>query len=449
MSNLWSQCLDQLQNRVNEHTFSTWLEPIHCEKESDRGFVLSCPNKFFISWVKDNYFDLITNTLFELTETNYTINFLSRDDFGSKSVLQDSNDQSQSATEPKLSQTDNWALQKNLNPNYTFERFVVGDCNQFAKAASMAVSDNLGSSYNPLFLYGGVGLGKTHLMSATGYAVLSTDRTKRVSFSTSEEFTNEMINAIRFDRMVGFREKYRNVDLLLIDDVQFIAGKERTQEEFFHTINTVCENGKQIVLTSDRPPNEIPDIEHRLRTRFSWGLIASLGLPDLETRVAILKRKAYDDSVDLPDDVAYFLAQSVASNVRELTGCLIRVIAMSTLQGVPLSVDLAQNAVEDIIPRHVKQITIEEIISTVAKAYNVKASDIKSKKKHKRFSFPRQVAMFLSRELTEYSYPEIGAAFGGKDHSTVIHATRKIEQSIETDPMLRNTVDRLKTDIRG
>lgn len=448
MSNIWARCMELLRTRVNEHTVSTWLEPIICEDISEDQVVLSVPNNFFIGWIKDNYVKMIRDSLLEVTGTRYEMNFKSRDDFGNKGFDTALEQQDQSVLSESMSMTDEFALKRNLNPRYTFESFVVGGCNQFAHAAALSVSENPGKSYNPLFIYGGTGLGKTHLMSAIGYSVVSKDKTKKVSFSTSEEFTNEMINAIRFDRMVDFRNKYRNVDLLMIDDIQFLAGKERTQEEFFHTFNSIYEARKQIVLTSDRFPNEISDMEHRLRSRFIWGLVADMGTPDLETKVAILKRKAFEDTVDLPDEVAYFLAERIESNIRDLVGYLIRVIAMSTLRGLPLTKDLADTALRDILRRHTKNITIEDIISRVAKAFNVKSADIKSKKKHKLYALPRQVGMHIARELTEFSYPEIGAAFGGKDHSTVIYATRKIEKKLEEDHSLKNLIEGLKKDIR-
>jgi chromosomal replication initiator protein len=429
---------------------STWFEPIVCENVLEDRIVLSVPNNFFIVWIKDNYLPLLKDSLVEAAGAPMALDFLSRDDAGVPEVQSPQViDKSLEQITESLSMTDEFALKRNLNPRYTFESFVVGGCNQFAHAAAMSVTENLGKSYNPLFLYGGSGLGKTHLMSAIGYAVLSKDKTKRVSFSTSEEFTNEMINAIRYDKMIDFRNKYRSVDLLLIDDIQFIAGKERTQEEFFHTFNAIYEARKQIVITSDRFPNDISEMEHRLRSRFSWGLVADMGVPDLETKVAILKRKAYEDAIELPDDVSYFLAEQVESNIRELVGYLIRVIAMSTLQGLPLTKDLAQVALKEILHRHSKNVTVEDIISVVSKAFNVKASDIKSKKKHKLYALPRQIGMYLGRELTELSYPDIGAAFGGKDHSTVIYACRKIEKKLEQDHSLRNLVEGLKKDMKG
>jgi chromosomal replication initiator protein len=446
MNTIWARCKELLRTKVNQHTMVTWFEPIICEQICDNRLVLSVPNNFFILWIRDNYFSLLSDSISEATGIKYEMDFRSRDEFGAKEVA-DYIRQSEDSVE-SMSMTAEFALKRNLNPRYTFESFVVGNCNQFAHAAAMSVTENLGKSYNPLFIYGGVGLGKTHLMSSIGYEVLKKDKTKKISFTTSEEFTNEMINAIRFDRMPDFRGKYRNVDLLLIDDIQFIAGKERTQEEFFHTFNSIYEAGKQIVITSDRFPKEIPELEHRLKSRFGWGLVADIGVPDLETKVAILKRKASEDNMEIPDEVAYFLAEQVESNVRELVGYLVRVIAMSTLQGLALTKSLAQSALREIIHRPKKNITVEDIISVVSKAYNVKPVDIKSKKKHKLYAQPRQVGMYLARDLTELSYPEIGAAFGGKDHSTVIYATRKIEKKMEQDHSLTSFIEGLKKDIR-
>ena len=450
MNTIWARCMALLRTKLTDHAVSTWLEPINCQEIGDDKVVLSVPNNFFIVWIKDNYLKEIRDSLAELTGSNYEIDFKSRDEF-----IPESSDTRQTATDGLSDEStsqgisDELALTRNLNPRYTFESFVVGNCNRFAQAAALSVSENLGGSYNPLFIYGGVGLGKTHLMSAIGYAVLSRDKSKRIYFTTSEEFTNEMINSIRFDKTLDFRNKYRSVNLLMIDDIQFLAGKERTQEEFFHTFNSIYEARNQIVVTSDSFPGEIKDLDSRLKSRFSWGLIADMGTPDLETRVAILQRKAYEDSIALPDDVAHFLAEHVHSNVRELVGYLTRVVAMSSLQGMPLTVDLARLALREILHRHNKAITVDEIIARVSKTFNVKSADIKSKKKHKLYSLPRQVGMYLARELTELSYPEIGVAFGGKDHSTVIYATRKIEKILEQDHSLKTVVEGLRKEIRG
>lgn len=450
MTDTWDRCVDFLRTRVNEHTLSNWIEPLRCEQVEDTTIQLSAPSAFFVSWIKDNYLELIRECVFEVTGKPYEFRLVSRDEVGPEAILDEVAATTTIEGRPaRVTITDEFALKNNLNPRYTFDRFVVGACNQLAHAAAKSVTDNPGGTYNPLFIYGGVGLGKTHLMSAVGYQVLSGYPEKRVYFTTSEEFTNEMINALRFDKMVEFRNKYRKIELLLIDDIQFISGKERTQEEFFHTFNAIYENGHQIVLTSDRVPNEIPDLTSRLRSRFVQGFVADMGAPDLETKVAILRRKANEDSLDLPDDLAYFLASQVDSNIRELLGYLVRVVAMSTLQGLPLTVDLGRTALRDIVNRNAKIITVDDIINHLSRRYNVKVADIKSKKKHKLYSLPRQMGMYLARELTECSYPEIGAAFGGKDHSTVIYAARKIEKAIETDETLRMTVEGLKRDIRG
>jgi len=440
--------MEALRAKLNAHTITTWLEPLACEQVTAETITFSVPNNFFVGWIKENYLKVIRESLKEITGNYYELVFTCRDNCSEPPQESETVPSSDESTAADMGVTAEFALKRNLNPRYTFESFVVGSCNQFAHAAASSVSDKLGGSYNPLFLYGGVGLGKTHLMSSIGYAVLSREKTRKISFVTSEEFTNEMINAIRFQRMVDFRNKYRHLDLLMIDDIQFIAGKERTQEEFFHTFNSLYEGGKQIVVTCDRFPSELSEMEHRLRSRFSWGLIADMGVPDLETKVAILKRKAFEDSLQLPDEVAYFLAEQVESNIRELVGYFIRLAAMSTLQNIPLTKELAQVALREILHRSAKTITIEQIISQVAKAFNVKPSDIKSKKKHKLYSLPRQVAMYLAREVTEQSYPEIGEAFGGKDHSTVIYGARKIEKALEQNHSLKNIVEGLKKNLR-
>jgi len=449
MDTIWSRCMEFLRTKLNEHTVSTWLDPVVCVELSHDKITLSVPNNFFILWLKDHYLRPIREACFEVIGRELEIDFQSRDEFGpEESALLE---ETALSVGSRLSELDaeELARRHNLNPHYTFESFVVGSCNQLARAAAMSVSEHLGTSYNPLFIYGGVGLGKTHLMSAIGHTILARDRSKRIYFTTSEEFTNEMIHAIRFDRTVDFRNKYRSVDLLMIDDVQFLAGKERTQEEFFHTFNSIYEAHKQIVMTCDRYPNEIPDMEQRLKSRFSWGLVVDMGVPDLETRVAILERKAFEEGFALPHEVAYFLAENVHSNIRELVGFFTRVVAMSALQSLPISKDLARLALREILHRHAKTITADDIVNRVSKAFNVKPADLKSKKRHKLYALPRQVAMFLAREITELSYPEIGAAIGGRDHSTVIHAVRKIEKKQDDDQSFRNIVEGLRRDIRG
>jgi chromosomal replication initiator protein len=448
MDAIWTRCMELFRGKVSPHSVATWLEPVRLEAITDGSAILSVPNSFFMSWLRDNYLNLLADTLTQVTGIKYEIVFTSRNEVTDPSKTDREEIRLGEMVCQDLSLTDEFTIQHNLNPRYSFESFVVGSCNEFARAAALSVVEKLGEAYNPLFIYGGVGLGKTHLMSAIGYGTLTRDKKRKVSFSTSEEFTNEMINALRYDKMQEFRNKYRNVDLFLIDDIQFLARKERTQEEFLHTFNRLYEARKQIVITADCFPNDLADIEQRLKSRFCWGLVADIGAPDLETRVAILKRKAFEDSINLPDDVAIFLAEEVESNVRDLVGNLIRVVAMSTLQGKPLSKELVETSLKSLMRRQSKPITIEHIITQVAKAFNVKPLEIKSRKKHKLYSFPRQVGMYLARELTECSYPEIGVAFGGKDHSTVIYAARKIEKGMENDESLKSMIEGLKKEIR-
>jgi chromosomal replication initiator protein len=332
----------------------------------------------------------------------------------------------------------------NLNPKYTFENFVCGASNQFAHAAAQSVASNPASGYNPLFIYGGVGLGKTHLLVAIGNFIIQANKKAKVCYYTSEKFMNELINCLRYNKMDLFRNKFRSMDVLLIDDVQFIAGKERTQEEFFHTFNSLHESHKQIVVTSDKFPKDIPGLEERLRSRFEWGLIADIQPPDIETKVAILKKKADMDSISLPDDVALFLASSSSTNVRELEGMLIRLGAFSSLTGNPIKLAMAQEVLKDIIVDKTKEISVEMIQKQVADHFKLKISDLKSDKRLKAVVVPRQIAIFLSRELTKCSYPEIGDKFGGKDHSTIIHSFKKIEGLINQNLDLKNTIETLR-----
>jgi chromosomal replication initiator protein len=337
-----------------------------------------------------------------------------------------------------------WNPAFNLNRKYTFGEFVAGSSNQFAVAAAMAVANNPATTYNPLFIYGGVGLGKTHLINAIGNFILSSNREMKVCYYTSEKFMNELINSLRYAKMDEFRNKFRSMDVLLIDDVQFIAGKERTQEEFFHTFNALYESHKQIVVTSDKFPKEIPGLEERLRSRFEWGLIADIQPPDVETKQAILKMKAEQNGIQLPEEVALFLATSVSSNVRELEGFLIRIGAYASLTSTPVTLEMAREVLKDILVEKNRELTVEEIQKTVAAHFSIKISDLKSAKRLKALVLPRQIAMYLSRILTSCSYPEIGERFGGKDHSTIIHAIKKIEKHMEEDFQLRSTVNTLK-----
>jgi chromosomal replication initiator protein len=332
-------------------------------------------------------------------------------------------------------------IHQSLKPNYNFDRFVVGPSNQFAHAAALAVAEQPARNYNPLFIYGGVGLGKTHLLNAIGIHTLALHAEKNVLYVSAEEFMNEMINSIRYDRMPKFREKYRNIDSLLIDDIQFIAGKERTQEEFFHTFNTLHDSGKQIVVTSDRFPKDIPNLEGRLRSRFEWGLIADIQVPDVETKIAIVMKKAQENNIAIPQNVAYYIASKSESNIRELEGFLVRIGAYASLTGREIDMDLVREVLKKFFKQGEKrEITIDEIVKTVAGKFNIRISDLKSQKKNKNLVIPRQIAMYLSRKMTTLSFPDIGAKIGGKDHSTVIYATNKVRDLLEKDPKIMASV---------
>ena len=330
-----------------------------------------------------------------------------------------------------------------LNPKYTFDSFVVGASNQFAHAACLRVAEAPARAYNPLFIYGGVGLGKTHLLNAIGNHIAQ-QVDLRIAYVTTEQFTNEVINSIRYDKMADLRKRYRNIDMLLVDDVQFLAGKERTQEEFFHTFNTLYEARKQIVLSSDRSPKEIANTEERLQSRFGWGLIADLQPPDFETRIAILRKKSEDETIPLPEDVVQFLAENLKSNIRELEGSLVRIGAYASLTGQPLTLEMAKNVLRDLIGDKKKIVTMDDIQEAVAARFHVKIGELKSRRRSKTLVYPRQIAMYLCRELTDSSFPEIGRHFGGKDHTTIIHACKQIAKAREADATLNATIDGLK-----
>ncbi|PLX99219.1 MAG: chromosomal replication initiator protein DnaA [Desulfuromonas sp.] len=447
MNKLWEETLDQLEKHLNAQHFSTWIKPIRLQSINKDVVHLEVPNRFVLDWVRDNYARLIQDTLSNLGAVDYKLNW----SIGRNSTVQENStkekETNKEETKPAAITTAPPANHTNLNPKYTFDAFVSGSSNQFAHAAAMAVAANPATTYNPLFIYGGVGLGKTHLVNAIGNAMLARNPQLRVCYYASEKFMNELINSIRYAKMDDFRNKFRSMDVLLIDDVQFIAGKERTQEEFFHTFNALYESHKQIVVTSDKFPKEIPELEERLRSRFEWGLIADIQPPDIETKQAILRLKAEQNRIDLPDEVARFLASSVASNVRELEGYLVRIGAYASLTSTTITLDMARDILKDILVDKVREVTVEEIQKTVAGHYNLKVSDIRSSKRLKALILPRQIAMYLSRKMTDCSYPEIGERFGGKDHSTIIHAIRKIEKNLEDDLNLRVAIDNLKNEL--
>jgi chromosomal replication initiator protein len=423
---LWSVLQKQLQQELDPEEFATWFLPLKVRDEGHDRLVLVAPNSRFLHTLEESYRPTVDRALSDLQGPRFEVHFLLEEEVGHEPAA------------------DEILTPSHFNPKYLFKTFVVGKSNEFAHAASKAVAENPSHSYNPLFLYGGVGLGKTHLLHAIGHEILRSRPQLRVLYLAAEQFVNELINSIRFDRMPAFRERYRTIDVLMIDDVQFIANKERTQEEFFHTFNTLYTSQKQIILSSDSSPRNIPTLEERLRSRFEWGLIADIQPPDLETKVAILQRKAYLEEVTLPDEVAEFIAQQVKSNIRELEGLLNRVLAFSELTGKPLGAALARETLKDILPEEGKKPNPNEIIKGVAKHYDLKISEIKSKSNSQQVVFPRKVAMFLLRKLSELSYPEIGKLFNDKHHSTVMYAVRDIEERRAKDSDLDRVLHMLE-----
>ena len=439
---IWMETLESLKEKISEQNVSTWIKPINPVKISGNVLTVEVPNKFIKDWVKDNYKKTIEETLSAVGTVNYIINIKINEK--SKKIINKEKDnirKSIDIVEEKLQIPEQNLL--NINNRYTFESFVSGPSNQFAHAAAMAVSNNPATTYNPLFIYGGVGLGKTHLINAIGNEIHKRNNKTKICYYSSEKFTNELINSLRHARMEEFRNKFRSIDILLIDDIQFIAGKKSTQEEFFHTFNALYESHKQIVVTSDKFPKEIPDLEERLRSRFEWGLIADIQAPDTETKQAILKMKADQNNIELPEDVIYFIANSISNNVRELEGYLIRIGAFSSLTSTPINIDMAKKVLKDILIENNREITIEKIQKRVAEHFQIKVNDLKSSKRLKSIVFPRQIAMYICRNMTNLSYPEIGAKFGGKDHSTIIHAIKKIEKNMQDDLHTKNIINKL------
>jgi chromosomal replication initiator protein len=426
--NLWDQILSRVETKVNRHSFYTWFKPTSFVGEDAAAITVRVPNGLFKDWLTKHYSGVISEALGEVRKGSLAVNFVA-DPPADPAAISLGPDEA-AVLDPVPASVPGPA---GLNPRYTFDTFIVGPSNQFAHAASRAVAEAPSRSYNPLFIYGGVGLGKTHLMHAIGQYVLQHDRHMKLTYISSERFMNEMINAVRYDRVIDFRERYRTVDILLVDDIQFLAGKEGTQTEFFHTFNALYDSQKQIVLSSDCPPHEIPSLEERLRSRFEWGLIADIQSPDLETKTAILKKKAETEAVPLPDDVAIFIAGRIKSNVRELEGSLIRLIAYASLTGQEISLSLAQEVLKNILDHEEKAVTIEIIQKFVADYYNLKLVELKSRNNSKSVAMPRQIAMYLCKSLTHASLPEIGRSFGGKHHSTVIHSIRKVEDMRKRD----------------
>ena len=429
--NLWEEILSRIETKVNRHSFYTWFRPTTFVADDRSSVTVRVPNALFKDWLTKHYAGVIAEALVEVKRPNLTVTFVSDAQADALMIPLSADEATVLETGPPPPPPQPGPA--GLNPRYTFDTFIVGSSNQFAHAACRAVAEAPSRSYNPLFIYGGVGLGKTHLMHAVGHYVLQHDRNLKLTYISSERFMNEMINAVRYDRVLDFRERYRSVDVLLVDDIQFLAGKEGTQTEFFHTFNALYDSQKQIVLSSDCPPHEIPALEERLRSRFEWGLTADIQSPDLETKVAILKRKAEIEAVPLPDNVAMYIAGKIKSNIRELEGSLIRLIAYASLTGQEITLALTQEVLKNVLDHDVKAVTIEIIQKFVADYYNLKMLDLKSRNNSKSVAKPRQIAMYLCKSLTHASLPEIGRSFGGKHHSTVIHSIRKVEDLRKKD----------------
>ncbi|NLX86138.1 MAG: chromosomal replication initiator protein DnaA [Clostridiales bacterium] len=442
-ASIWENTLKLIREELAEVSYNTWFKVIQPVEIADEYIILCAPNEFIKNILETRYITLIFNALQQVTSREYEIKIILPEEKESGAVGRSGQVQGSKGDTPE---SDIGIL----NPKYTFDTFVIGNSNRFAHAASLAVSEAPAKAYNPLFIYGGVGLGKTHLMHAIGHYILRNNPRTRVVYTTSEKFTNDLINSIRDDKNVEFRNRYRTTDVLLVDDIQFIADKERTQEEFFHTFNSLYEASKQIIISSDRPPKEIPTLEDRLRSRFEWGLICDIQPPDFETRIAILKKKAKLENIETPDEVLIFIAKKIESNIRELEGALIRVAAYSSLTNREINMELTQEALKDFFSNSKpRMITVDLIKRVVSEYYSIRIEDFKSKKRTRAIAFPRQVAMYLTRELTDLSLPKIGEEFGGRDHTTVLHAYDKISAEIKTDESLKLAIDEIQKRLYG
>jgi chromosomal replication initiator protein len=462
-STIWDLVLSHIEDQVGRHSFSTWFKPTSLLSDNGQSLSIRVPNTLFVEWLPKHYSVVLAEALRDAGRPDAAIVFVPDAAAGTfkgapRPGLPESPRGAQGQpplevvsaprVEVALPPVEENARVGSLIPRYTFDSFIVGPSNQFANAACRAVAETPSRSYNPLFIHGGVGLGKTHLMHAIGHYVVQHHPSLVLTYISSERFMNEMINAVRFDRILDFRSRYRSVDVLLVDDIQFVSGKEGTQNEFFHTFNALHDAQKQIVISSDRPPHEIPALEERLRSRFEWGLIADIQSPDLETKVAILKKKAEGEAVPLPDHVAMYMASRIKSNIRELEGSLIRLIAYASLTGKQLTIELAHDVLRNVLDHEERAVTIEQIQKFVAEYYQLKLTELKSRNNSKSVAMPRQVAMYLCKSLTHASLPEIGRSFGGKHHSTVIHSIKKVEEmrkkTAEFDNQIKNLLDQFK-----
>ncbi len=432
-SNCWLQLLQDIKKKVDQASFETWFEPtLYIGQEKDILYI-KVPNAYFRDWLSFHYSGLINESAQSIFGKNFEIKYIF-DETPSPFIRRS----------PEERRAQHGALlNPNLNPNYIFENFVVGSCNQFAHAASMAVAKNPAKSYNPLYIYGGAGLGKTHLMNAVGHFTLNKHHRLKILYVTTEKFMNDLINHLQYGKILDFRQKYRSVDVLLMDDIHYLSGRERTKEEFFHTFNHLYENQKQIVISSDCPPKEIPQLEERFSSRFEWGLIADLKPPDIETRIAILRKKAEIEGISLPESVALFIADKVHSNIRELEGYLRRVIAYASLKGEKVDLDIAKEALKSLLDSATSVITVEKIQKLVCHQFKIKLSQLKSRNNSPKIAFPRQIGMYLSKELAKVSLPEIGKKFGGKHHTTVLHSIRKVDKLRRTNPEFNKEINSL------
>ena len=443
----WEKVLAQLRGEVSEQVFETWLRPLRFVAREGPILFVATPHKFFKEWIEENHLARIEEIARKELAEEVTVEIMVGSE--EEDPLSPIPVPSGPLQLPEETATRTRAVFGPLNSRYTFDRFVIGTGNQFAHAASVAVANDPGNSYNPLFIYGGVGLGKTHLLHAIGNAALEKSPRLKVCYIPAEKFTNDLIASLRSGKMSDFKERYRNVDLLLMDDVQFIAGKRSTQEEFFHTFNELYSSRRQVVVSSDKFPKEIPDLEERIQSRFEWGLVADIQAPDIETRLAILNRKAEAENIALPEDVALYLATMVKSNIRELEGCLIRIGAHASLTRKEINLELAKTILAPVLGTGGREVSPDQIQKAVAEHYGVKVSELRSDRKHKVVAMPRQVAMFLMREMTRCSFPDIGKQFGGRDHTTAMYAVKKIEKKLADDVSLRNTLDTLRKKIEG
>lgn len=437
----WEKAQDAIRDKVGSTTYETWFSPLNIREKNPGVLIIETPDEFFKNWVIEHYLSLIEDSMKGFAPKMFRVEFEVN-----PRILKQETQSRLSGFEKNFEEVSTPV--SSLNPRYNFDNFVVGSSNRFAHAASLAVADSPAKAYNPLFIYGGVGLGKTHLMQAIAHKIHINNPKLRHCYITSEKFTNELIEAIRHRSTTQFRQKYRNIDILLIDDIHFIAGKESTQEEFFHTFNSLHNDRKQIIISSDRPPKAIANLEERLTSRFTWGLITDIQPPDFETRVAILRKKIEREPVQVTEDVILFIAQEIQTNIRELEGALIRVVAYSLLEEKPVSLEMAKTILKDMVKESLKTITVDMIQRVVADFYNLSIADLKTKKRSRNIVLPRQIGMYLTRQLTNLSLPEIGGAFGGKDHTTALHSWKKIDQELKLNANLKNSIERLTTTLK-